>query len=68
MIDMNGAEIKRCRKALGLKQAELAQRLEVNVITLSRWERDSVPIPHATGELLKLWVRQSRQRNRTKKV
>jgi DNA-binding transcriptional regulator YiaG len=63
---MSAAEIKRCRKALGLKQTELAERLGVHVITVSRWERGTTPISHATGELLKLWVKQMRQQRERK--
>jgi len=59
---MTGAGIKQCRKALGLKQSELAERLGVHPLTVSRWERDAGSIPHASAELLKMWVKQVRQR------
>jgi DNA-binding transcriptional regulator YiaG len=59
---VTGAAIKLCRKVLGLKQTELAERLHVHVITVSRWERDAVEIPHASAQLLTLWVKQKQQR------
>lgn len=33
-----GVRIEKARKALGMKQAELAERLEVEQSTVSRWE------------------------------
>ena len=39
-----GDAIVYLRKAMGLKGAELAEILEVNRVTLSRWENDNQPI------------------------
>lgn len=39
-----GHRIKAARKALGITQGELAERLEVEQSTVSRWERDD-PTP-----------------------
>jgi len=36
---MEGKEILKLRKKLGLTQKELAARLKVDAITVSRWER-----------------------------
>lgn len=36
---MTGADLKRRREELGLSQSELARRFEVDVMTVSRWER-----------------------------
>jgi DNA-binding transcriptional regulator YiaG len=58
---MTNTEIRRLRKALGVSQAELARRLRVNPLTVSRWERGATPIPYATGELVRLWVRLSKK-------
>lgn len=41
---MSAAEIVAHRKALGLTQRELAARLKVDVITVSRWERGRTSI------------------------
>jgi DNA-binding transcriptional regulator YiaG len=54
-------EVRRLRQRLGLTQVELAQRLDLNKMTVSRWERGLVPIPKATAELLKLWAKQPRK-------
>ena len=36
---MNSEQIKQLRKRLGLTQKEIAARLKVDFITVSRWER-----------------------------
>ena len=54
MADVNGAEVRRARTRLGLKQTELAARVGVHPITVSRWERDEVRIPEPTARLLRL--------------
>lgn len=36
---MNGQELKRIRQAAGLSQERLAYRLNISVMTVSRWER-----------------------------
>ena len=51
---MTGAEVLRLRKRLGLKQTELAARVGVHPITVSRWERDTVRLPEPTAKLLRL--------------
>lgn len=42
---MTPAQLRERRDKLGLTQAELAQRLAVNRVTLARWETDALPIP-----------------------
>ncbi|MBA7593199.1 hypothetical protein ES703_00116 [subsurface metagenome] len=37
---MDSTEIRELRKSLGLTQKELAARLKVDSITVSRWERN----------------------------
>jgi len=37
---MDSTEVKKLRKSLGLTQKELATRLKVDAITVSRWERN----------------------------
>ena len=52
---MTAEQLKRARKALVLEQTELAKRLGVHPMTVSKWERGISPIPKATGELVRLW-------------
>jgi transcriptional regulator with XRE-family HTH domain len=42
---MDADELREKRKALGMTQAQLAQSLGVNVMTVSRWERGLRSIP-----------------------
>lgn len=42
---MDGQALKEWRESRGLSQTELAQKLGVNFITLSRWEREVQAIP-----------------------
>ena len=42
---MDSSNLKRRRDELGLTQAQLARELDVDVITISRWERGVHPIP-----------------------
>ena len=35
-----GAKLKQQREALGLSQAQFAKKVGVNVVTVSRWERN----------------------------
>jgi transcriptional regulator with XRE-family HTH domain len=62
---MTGDQLKRARKALGIDQVNLAKRLGVHPMTVSKWERGSSPIPKATGELVRLWVRGTRAKGKS---
>lgn len=42
---MSSLDLKSRRVSLGLTQSQLARELEVDVITVSRWERGVRPIP-----------------------
>lgn len=47
--------IKSARIAAGLTQAQLAKRMRVEPITVSRWERGVfVPSPHALARLVRI--------------
>jgi transcriptional regulator with XRE-family HTH domain len=63
---MTAEQLKRARKALGLEQVELAKRLGVHPMTVSKWERGITPIPKATGELVRLWARELRPKSKRK--
>lgn len=43
---IDGANLKRDREALGLSQAELARKLSVSSNTIARWERGELRIEH----------------------
>jgi transcriptional regulator with XRE-family HTH domain len=61
---VTGREVKRLRRALGLKQTELADKLGVHPITVSRWERDIVRMPEPTARLLTLLAQIDRKTKR----
>jgi len=42
---MDGEDLKTRREALGMSQSQLAKALEVDVTTISRWERGERSIP-----------------------
>jgi transcriptional regulator with XRE-family HTH domain len=43
---MTGGELKEKRKALGLNQTQLAELLEVDIMTISRYETGKRDIPN----------------------
>ena len=51
---MTGTEVQRRRRRLGLTQAELAARLGVHKLTVSRWECDRVRVTDPMARLLLL--------------
>jgi len=42
---MSAKSFRRLRTAKGYSQGRLARELDVDVMTVSRWERGAVPIP-----------------------
>jgi transcriptional regulator with XRE-family HTH domain len=61
---MTAEQLKRARKALDLEQTQLARKLGVHPMTVSKWERGISPIPKATGELVRLWAAAKRTASR----
>jgi transcriptional regulator with XRE-family HTH domain len=53
---MTGSEMRRLREKLGLKQTELAQRLGVHPMTVSRWERGIGAISKPVEQLVLVFV------------
>jgi len=52
---MDSTEVKKLRKSLGLTQKEMAARLKVDAITVSRWERnEQTPSSVAQRQLARL--------------
>lgn len=50
---MTAEELKRRRARLKMNQTELAKLLKVHMMTLSRWERGVIEIPHMVEATLK---------------
>lgn len=42
---MEGAELKQRREAVGYSQGDMAALLGVHTMTLSKWEREVLPVP-----------------------
>jgi transcriptional regulator with XRE-family HTH domain len=63
---MTGSEMRGHREMLGLKQTELAERLGVHPMTVSRWERGAVAIPKPIEQLVEMLV-SSRKQVRSKR-
>jgi transcriptional regulator with XRE-family HTH domain len=59
---MTGAEVRDIRRRCGWRQVDLAERLGVHVITVSRWERDRVAIPEPTARLILMIADAERRR------
>jgi DNA-binding transcriptional regulator YiaG len=57
---MSPEEFKSGRSAIGLTQTELARRLGVHPLTVSRWERGFSLIPNPVEKLMQLWVKARR--------
>ena len=53
---MTSASFVAARKRLGLTQPQLAEILDVNYRTISRWETGDVSIPIPVALLIQLWV------------
>ena len=64
---MKSNMLKRERKRLGLTQAALAQILDIDVITVSRWERGLHPIPQAVALLVKQMQPKATRRSRVQR-
>lgn len=45
---MDGKQLRAIREKLGLTQAELADRLDVNRVTVARWETEAIAIDRRT--------------------
>ena len=51
---MTGTDVQRLRRKLGLTQAELAARLGVHKLTVSRWECDRTRVTEPMVRLMRL--------------
>jgi transcriptional regulator with XRE-family HTH domain len=61
---MRGNSLKRKRKALGLTQRTLAERIGVHRITIAKWETGVEPIPKSIALLIDLLVKTEGKQNR----
>jgi DNA-binding transcriptional regulator YiaG len=58
---VTGSEMKRHRETLGLKQTELAERLGVHPMTVSRWERGVGAISKPVEQLVLMFAASSKR-------
>jgi DNA-binding XRE family transcriptional regulator len=54
MCHVNGGELRRLRRHLGLSQAKLAERLGVAANTVARWERNERAISEPVARLVRM--------------
>lgn len=59
---MNGAELREKRRALGMTQKQLAERLDVRENTVARWERGELTI--ANPAMLTMALRTLKKRTK----
>jgi len=57
---MNRTELKMIRRRLGLTQLDLAARLGVHPMTVSRWERSAHRVPAMAATLIRQMLQASR--------
>lgn len=60
---LNGKELRFLRTEMGMTQAELANILRCESLTISRWERDENPINEAADALARLLAEESLELN-----
>ena len=60
-LSMRAGDFKRMRLKKGYSQSQLAREFDVDVITISRWERQVIPIPRL-AELAVLSLKPRRKR------
>ena len=60
-LSMRARDFKNRRKKKGYSQSQLAREFDVDVITISRWERQVIPIPRL-AELAVLSLKPRRKR------
>lgn len=63
---LKGEEIKYIRSAMGFHAKDLAKRLSVSAVTVSRWENGKVRMNRANAYLLKMMVNSHFSRERKK--
>jgi DNA-binding transcriptional regulator YiaG len=51
---MNGAEVKRIRRRLGLSQERFAKLVGVHRVTVAKWETDALPMTKPMTRFLRL--------------
>jgi len=60
---MTGEDVRELRKQMGLTQAELAHKMDVDSITISRWERGETK-PHRASVKKLMRLKEKVRRNR----
>jgi DNA-binding transcriptional regulator YiaG len=64
---VDGADVKRIRARLGLRQRELAEALGVHLVTVARWEVGTRRIPEPTARLIELIAKGVKAKKPTKR-
>ena len=62
---MTPQQFRKVRQSIGLSQVRLAEKMEVFVRTISRWETGEVAIPKIAELALKYLADQEKQRDET---
>ena len=65
---IDGANLKRDREALGLSQAELGRKLSVSSNTIARWERGELRIEHPAMLQLAITALRDKGSQRTERI
>jgi transcriptional regulator with XRE-family HTH domain len=58
---VTGRALRRRRKALGLTQAALADKIGVHRITIAKWEANTIAIPKPIALLIELLAKDKKQ-------
>jgi DNA-binding transcriptional regulator YiaG len=66
-MTMTAEDFRRQRRRLQMSQIELAAKIGVHPMTLSRWERGTVKVPMPVAQLIELLDREHRRASRSER-
>jgi transcriptional regulator with XRE-family HTH domain len=61
---VSGSDLKQLRRRMGLTQGQLGELIGVHLVSISRWETGTVPIPKTIALLMRLLVKDARRQSR----